>query len=159
MKRNGRKMLTKVVVSIVLLALINLGVFLASSPRYVEVPKETATIRLPGEFKGEAKISYNSKYVEQSEKDSVLTLMFKKQGYYECSINGNIYVFEVLNIDNSNYTIDLIETEKQIINLNIIGSRMLCSFAVWLLSLIGYRSVRSFLEKSKVKKIEKHGVE
>ena len=112
-----RKRLLIVVGALALFVFVLVTIYVLMAPQKISIPNDTATIRLPGESKKQATFLYNDEYVEQTQRDSVLTLTFKKQGYYMCSVEGKKYEFEVLNIDNSDYTVDLIYLEHSRIRL------------------------------------------
>ena len=144
MKRNGRKNLILVIGTFVIALVF---VLLLMSPKSLNVEKNTATIRLPGEFSGEAVFYYNSDYVEQSETNSTLTLTFKKQGYYLCHVGKCDYVFKVLNMDNSNYTVDLIREEYQAIWGRLLIERLFVLAAIWVGEFLIYAAIRARLSK------------
>ena len=132
MKKNSRNLAAITIAVIVSLVAIFSLVFGVTKPKQITVAESVATIRLPGEFKGQAKVSYNSEYIEQSESNSILTLIFKKQGYYMCSIGNNKYLFKVLNIDNSEYTVDLIKEEYSTIMHGVVTKCAVISLILWL---------------------------
>ena len=158
MKKNGRSLLTLTIVLVISLLAIFSVVSALMRPEQITVVGGSATIRLPGEFKGQAKISYNSKYVEQSETNSVLTLTFKKQGYYMCSVGNNEYLFKVLNLDNSEYTVDLIREEYRSIMLGVIATRFIISLIVLGAMLILWFAIYCAVHKRSDRKMQKFGV-
>lgn len=159
MKKNSRNLATLTIVLIVSLVAIFSLVFGVSKPEQVTVAESVATIRLPGEFKGQAKISYNSEYVEQSEANSILTLTFKKQGYYMCSVGNNEYLFKVLNMDNSECTIDLIREEYSTIMLRVTAKCIMISIILWIAVLVILFIVYCSVHKKEDKKVQKFEVE
>lgn len=80
-----KRLIVGIVICLWLVICICMAIF--NLPKQVEVKKNTACIRVPGEFKSEVKVLYNSEYVKQCEAGSVVTLDFEKDGYYWCSVN------------------------------------------------------------------------
>lgn len=96
-------------------------------PETISVNSDTAVIRLPGEFEGRAKVSYNAEYVTQERDNTTITLCFEKQGYYLVGIDNENYIFEVLNFDNSDYTVDMMSKELSNIQVSVVITIVLLS--------------------------------
>ncbi len=106
---------TRRIVSIILLLFFSIAIFSVTRsilwPRRIKVVGDNAIVRVPGEYVGKAYITYNSEYVTQERTGAEITLQFKKNGYYEVTIDGKCYVFEVKDMPDNNYTLDLIQRE------------------------------------------------
>lgn len=152
MKKNKRNELIQVTVALLLLVVICMFVLLINKPKVVEVAGNTAVIRLPGEFDDEAKILYNSKYADLTECDSILTITFKKQGYYECSVGRNRYVFAVFNLDSQDYTVDLLAKEYNEIMLSFRVEMILYSLILWLICVLVWVTICALCCDTKIKK-------
>lgn len=155
MRKSKRKSIAVAVILLVLLLAIYLAMWFANKPKLITVTGDTAIIRLPGEFEGEANVKYNSKYTEQSVTDSILTLKFKKPGYYKCFIGFKVYIFEVLDFDETNYTVDLITKEYRSIMHTVYLEKLLIAFAIWLVCILVFTQIipRKITKKAKKEKL------
>lgn len=146
MKKNRCKKWMKILIAMGLLVIMCVYTLVTDAPNQIEVRGDVATIRVPGEYKDKAKITYNSEYVEQHAKNSILTLTFKKQGYYMCSVGKNDYVFKVLNGNDDNYTVDLLEEEHRAIMANAFGKCLIRAIVMWFVFIGAYELIRFMMK-------------
>lgn len=157
MKINAKTNLVarKVAKAVVFIALAIITVSAISSsiwPETIAVSSNTAEIRLPGEFEGRAKVLYNSEYVTQERDNTTIKLYFEKQGYYLVKIDNENYIFEVLNFDDSEYTVDMVSKELSDIQASVAVTIVLLSIGAVVVEFL----VLSFVNLYIASKISEH---
>lgn len=136
------------------------GVINSKRPEIVKIESNVAEIRLPGEYDGEAKILYNSKYVMQEKEKDIIKLLFEKQGYYYLEIANESYIFEVMNFESSDYAVDLVSRELKDIKRNSISSIVTMCMTTLIIEMIVISLIAEFVSKKigKAKKKEREEV-
>lgn len=120
-------------------------------PKTITVNSDTALIRLPGEYEGRAKVYYNAEYVTQERENTTIRLYFEKQGYYLVKIDDENYIFEVLNFDNSDYTVDMVSKELPDIKAAVVLAIILISVG----TIVGEVLIVSFVKLYVTSKISR----
>lgn len=135
------------------LAIVTVAVICSNIwPETIAASSNTAEIRLPGEFEGRAKVLYNAEYVTQERDNTTIKLCFEKQGYYLVRIDNENYIFEVLNFDNSDYTVDMVSKELSDIRTSAVITIVLLSIGAVVVEFL----VLSFAKLYIASKISEH---
>lgn len=145
----NKKLIRRVVSTLfVILAIVALvgGLYKAIWPQRIEVSGDTAIVRVPGEFSGNAVVSYNSQYLSQERENDKLIITFSKNGYYDVTIDSKRIVFDVKEVEkDKHFSLDLIQKERSIIYAKattFIVIFTICGLAVICIVAIGIRAYR-----------------